>query len=276
MLVGLTIQKYHNIKPSLYTKIAKLATIDHFEFDPSIFDEHSDIKILEKIVKGKSVVFHAPYYTDWKYDLSSHLQKEKIETYFENINKYGRGLGVKAIVVHPPVDPQANLIYYYQNIEKIPFPVYLENLPNQNWKEFEKWFFEVKTKIQRPLGICFDIPHSIIANGLTKALDLPDNLVPFIHYIHISDLNGKTDCHWPFFNPEGIFPKRNFVKFLRSIKFNGIINMEIRPVGKKGIVNTLRSYFLIIRIINPGRYLLKILKFCLLFIPLMINTKKIL
>lgn len=276
MIIGLTIQKYKNFSPSLYTDIARKAGIEHFEFDPSIFFDIYDIEKLKRLVVGKSVIIHAPYYTDWKYDLSSRSKEDKIEEFMKNLKQFGFEFGVKAIVVHPPVDPNADLHLYYQNIDRIPFPVYLENLPNQPWAVFENWFLGVQNHVKAKIGICFDVPHSIIANGLSNAFEIPASLVSLINYIHISELDGSVDCHWPFFTPDGIFPRRKFVRFLKSMKYSGIINMEIRPVGKKGIINVIRSYFLMYRLLDFPKYLYKIIRFCVMFIPLAITAKKIL
>lgn len=269
MIIGLTIQNYKNIKPSLYTKIVLKMGIDHIEYDPSIFFDLNDILLLIKNTKKKSVILHSPYYSDWGYDLSSKQQHDKIEKFLQNLNEFYKELRIKAVVVHPPKDPNSDEKFFLQNINQIPVTVLLENLPGQSWKNFENWYFSIKNMAKSKIKVCFDIPHSYLANGKSHIFDIPEKILNEIVYIHISELDGISDCHWPFYTAGGSLPIDKFKDFLKQTQFSGIINMEMRPINKVDMINLVRSFLLLHRLTNKRIYVQKLFRLGINLIPIL-------
>ncbi|MHA1617783.1 MAG: sugar phosphate isomerase/epimerase family protein [Promethearchaeota archaeon] len=228
------------MKTSNLLKMANLMGFEHVEFDPTVFD---DIEATIAIIGNRSVVLHAPFYVWWGYDLSSKNKSEKVEAFMQNVEKYAIQLKAHSMVVHPPVDPEADNEYFIENLNRLsPLTVYLENVPGQKLEDFEKWYLETKSKTTAKVEICFDVPHSFLTHGKDHLFDIPETLIPDINYIHISELSADTDCHWPFGNPGGELPYEKFVEFYKRIKFDGTINMEMMPADLKGIENLIDSY----------------------------------
>ena len=67
----------------------------------------------------------------------------------------------------------------------------------------------------------------------------------------------NRDCHWPFGTPGGELPFEKFVEFLKDIKFDGIINMEMMPSDVAGIENLIGSYLKLKKLGPTFPYLLK-------------------
>ncbi len=262
MKVGLTIQAIGGISIIKYVQISNVLGFGHYEFDPSLFDHEEELTALSVLVSNKSVFLHAPYFNDWEYDFSSRNQASKIETYLSFVDRFAKLLNVRGIVVHPPVDPQGDETFFLETLKRIPIPIYLENIPGQSWADFQTWFFNIKAKIEdtQKINICFDLPHSFLTNGAQGFLNIPPDLLPEITYIHISDLSGTEDSHWPFKTPGGVLPLPQVKKFIRRNKDRFTVNMEMRPAGAKGLVNILRSYLILVRFGSPLKFLWKTLR----------------
>lgn len=270
MKVGQTIQKLGELKPSHIMKMVNFLGFEHVEFDPTVFD---DIEAVIPLVQKKSVVIHAPYYWDWKYDLSSIKQADKVENFMKNLDTYANSLGATGVVVHPPRDPDMDEEYFLKNLDRIKITVLLENLPGQKLEDFKTWYLSVKSKTKAKVGICFDVPHSFLTHGKNDLFNIPEVLLPDLNYIHISELNAETDCHWPFGTEGGALPLDLFEKFLKKIKFNGTINMEMLPEGLEGIKNLIDSYLILKKFGPKLPYILKKVRISLLK-PLLMNKLK--
>ncbi|MHA1612160.1 MAG: TIM barrel protein [Promethearchaeota archaeon] len=268
MKVGLTIQAIGGISIQKYVQIGNILGFEHYEFDPSVFDSEEDLVALSVLVSNKSVFLHAPYFNDWLYDFSSRNQVSKIETYLSFLSRFSQMINIRGIVVHPPADPKGDPIYFIEILQQIPIPIYLENIPEQSWEDFNFWYFQTKEKVKekssQTINICYDIPHSLIQNGPQGFLNVPQDLLPEISYIHISDLSGKDDSHWPFKTPRGVLPMSQVKRFLRKNSDKFTVNMEMRPAGTKGMVNILRSFLMLERFGSPLKFLWKGLRILLL------------
>ena len=262
MKVGLTIQSIGGISILKYVRIANILGFEHYEFDPSVFDRDEDLEALSVLLSNKSVVLHAPYFNDWGYDFSSQNQASKIETYLSYFTRYAELLKVRGMVIHPPLDPQGNAIYFLEILKRFPIPIYLENIPGQSWEGFQTWYFQTKAKIEvnQKINICFDMPHSFLTNGPKEFLNFPAVLLPEISYLHISDLSGTEDSHWPFKTPGGVLPLSQVKRFLQNNADQLTVNMEMRPAGNKGMINILRSYLILVRFGSPLKFLWKALR----------------
>lgn len=273
MSIGLTIQAIKGFTPSQLTSILKILGINHIEYDPSIFFDLEDLKECANMIKHQSIVIHAPYFSDWSFDLSSKLQSEKVDDFLNNLNAYGDVLKIHSVVVHPPKDPNADAQFFQKTLNSIQQKVLLENLPGQTWEEFSKWYFDIKKTSSSTIQMCFDIPHSLLTHGKDKIYDIPEELLKEITYIHISDLNGSEDSHWPFFTEGGQLSLKEVQKFLRKLQFVEHINMEMRPVTKKDMVNIVKSYLYLEKITRPFHFLLKLLRICLVSPFILVKLK---
>ncbi len=270
--VGQTIQSLGQLKPSHIISMANLLGFEHLELDPTVFD---DIEAVLPLVQKKSVILHAPYYFDWGFDLSSKKQSEKVEKYMDNLKTYANALGALGIVVHPPMDPDKDEEYFLKNLDRIKIMVLLENLPGLKLEDFKTWYLSTKSKTKANVGICFDVPHSFLTHGKEDLFNIPEILLPDIHYIHISELTHDSDCHWPFGTEGGELPLDLFEKFLKNIQFNGTINMELMPSGLKGIENLIDSYLILKKFGPKLPYLLKKIRILLLKPLLMKKLKNV-
>ena len=270
MKVGQTVQSLGTLKPSHILKMVNLLGFEHVEFDPTVFD---DIDAVIPLVQKKSVILHAPYYSDWNYDFSSIKQSEEIEKYMENLETYANALGATGVVVHPPRDPDKDEDYFLKNLDRIKITVLLENLPGQKLEDFKTWYLSTKNKTKAKVGMCFDVPHSFLTHGKEDLFNIPDVLLPDLNYIHISELNEDSDCHWPFGHEGGALPLDLFEKFLKRIKFKGTINMEMMPDGIEGIENLIDSYLILKKFGPKFPYILKKIRISLLK-PLLMKKLK--
>ena len=97
--------------------------------------------------------------------------------------------------------------------------------------------------------------------------------IHLLNYIHISELDGVSDSHWPFGTEGGALPMDLFGQFLKNIKFKGTINMEMMPSGLEGIENLIDSYLILKKLGPKFPYILKKIRISLLK-PLLMNKIK--
>ncbi|WP_455143713.1 TIM barrel protein [Candidatus Hodarchaeum mangrovi] len=237
--IGLTIQKFGTTNPSSLVKFAAFIRLEHIEFDISVFD---DIEAVIPVLKSKQTAIHAPYYEDYKLDLSS--KNPELDSLIENIINYQKELEIIGVIVHPPVDPKGDLDLYYQRLDHLPVLPLLENMPHQPWNQFLLQFHTTQENISHSLGFCFDIPHSYITNE-DQFLNLPDSLINLLKqnygYIHISGGNKNKDTHFALLS-EGEMPIPPIKTFLRKLPFKGTVTMELAPRNFNEIDKMLRSY----------------------------------
>ncbi|MHA1225814.1 MAG: TIM barrel protein [Candidatus Hodarchaeales archaeon] len=251
---GLTIQKLDNIQPSSFVKIANVMKLEHIEFDMTVFD---DINQVLNVLKAKQTAIHAPYYEDYGFDLSS--DRIVVDTFVENLIKYQNNLKIIGTVVHPPSDPNANYELFYERLNKLPLDIFLENMPEQSWKDFQSFFDQTQAHVERDLKICFDIPHSYVTNGLDY-LNIPDFVLDLLKqstgYIHISGGTRNEDTHYALLT-EGDMPLEPVKSFLRTI-YRGTVTMELAPRTLDDIDKVLRSYILMLGISKKRLHQLEI------------------
>ena len=164
-------------------------------------------------------------------DLSSiESRGEKANKFIANIRTYSLQLDNKGVIIHPPDDPNGNQEIYLARLSEILNPIYLENMPNQSWDSFQKFYHNIHTQLQRSVGFCFDVPHSFISNG-RKFLDIPESLMDLLAsdlgYIHLSGGTQFEDRHLPL--DQGSLPLAQFEDFIRKTRFRGTIVLELRP-----------------------------------------------
>ena len=251
---GLTIQSIMGFSPSNLVKIGSAVKLQHIEFDLSVF---TDISNVINQLETEQTAIHAPYMEDYKLDLSS--RNPAIDDFINNVNQWKSDLNVIGVVVHPPIDAGGNLDLFYDRLEKIPLPL-LENMPYQSWNDFMEFFDTTKSNVNNKLGMCFDIPHSFIANG-NKFLDLPKEVLDHIKskngYIHISGGIRDEDTHYPLLT-EGDMPFSEVKEFFKEIAFRGTVTMELAPRSIQDIEKILRSYVMMLSVANRRKHQLMV------------------
>ncbi len=241
---GITIQAIGDLTPSNVVDLAMAINLRHIEFDPSVF---SDItRVIERLNSDQTTI-HAPYMEDYKMDLSS--QTPEIDKLIEDINHWQTRMNIIGVVVHPPLDAGGDMGKFYDRLDLLPLPL-LENMPYQTWEDFLEFFDTIKSNVNNPLGMCFDIPHSFITNG-DQFLEVPkevhNHLSSANGYIHISGGTAEEDTHYPLLT-EGNMPFQEVPAFLDRIAFKGTVTMELYPRSFQDIDKILRSYIMMLGI----------------------------
>ncbi|MFX0065140.1 MAG: TIM barrel protein [Candidatus Hermodarchaeota archaeon] len=248
--IGLTIQQVGTILPSVWVKLSNSISLQHVEFDPTVFD---DIDNVRSALRCNSVTVHAPFIDFWPYDMSSGGKKQKlVEQFIENVNQNAKDLHIHSVVVHPPAGPSPNMDLFYEHLNNLKPLVLLENLSYldpfssqwSSWETFSRFYRMTNEHLDKSTGFCFDIPHSFIQNA-EKFLDLPEFLITELKgrngYIHLSGGLRTEDTHYPSLT-EGEIPMNLVKRFLDQIKFRGIVNMELKPqLDRGGIVGELEK-----------------------------------
>ncbi len=245
--IGLTIQEFQGIPPSTWIRLTNAVGISHIEFDRSVFDDIESV--LPKL--KPNVTIHAPYCLDYGYDLSSvGTSGEKADLFIKQLQIFSQPLKVEGVVVHPPDDPDGSNEIFLKRINQINNPIFLENMPDQPWRDFIDFFTLVESKLNKHLGFCFDIPHSYIANG-ESLLDVPDHLLKELTtkrgYVHISGGMEDQDLHLPL--NQGTLPLSKILKFFQDINFQGTIVMELRPQKFEDINSIIDSYLIMMKLL---------------------------
>ncbi len=226
--LGLTIQEFRGITPSTWVRMANAIGLPHIEFDHSVFD---DVQAVLPHLQS-SVTIHAPYFSDYGFDLGSvETRGSYAEKFLRNLQTYHKQLGVRGVVVHPPDDPNGDHETYFNRITAINVPIHLENMPTQSWDDFLKFYYNANSKLANSAGLCFDVPHSFIANG-KQFLELPMRLIEELRskrgYIHISGGDRYDDKHLPLTQGSASMLE-NFDHFIQDIHFQDTLVMELRP-----------------------------------------------
>jgi len=193
-----------------------------------------------------------PYFDDSGWDLSSKNVNEKFNRLVRGVNKYKHELRIEWLIVHPPEDPNPDWSLYYERLDQFEIPVLLENIKTHNFKEYRDIYKDLKNQLRDRLGFCFDFVHSFLANK--EFLNIPENLYSDLHYIHLNDTNSiETDSHLPL--GIGVLPLDQIFNFLKRIRFDGVINLEIKPRNIMDAMSIINSYLLILRKFHRRKYL---------------------
>jgi sugar phosphate isomerase/epimerase len=208
--------------------MANAVGLPHIEFDHSIFD---DVQAVIRHLQS-SITIHAPYFSDYGFDLGSiETRGSYAEKFLKNLKTYHKQLGVRGVIIHPPDDPDGDHETYFNRLMRIKPPIHLENMPTQPWDDFLKFYHHANSKLAKNASLCFDVPHSFIANG-KQFLELPERLKEELRsrqgYIHISGGDRHKDKHLPLTQGSAAMLE-NFDRFIQDIHFQGTLVMELRP-----------------------------------------------
>ncbi|MEA2071398.1 MAG: TIM barrel protein [Asgard group archaeon] len=250
MKLGMTIQPFKGIPASKFIPFARVASLDHLEINPKILPEIPEI--LPKL-KPYTTTFHLPIYGIEGYDFGSKSKKfeKNKEIIIKTLNSYKAELNLLYTLAHPPEAPDSSKKRLLKKLAEIKTPIILENIPGQTDEDFLAFYNEAKDYLGSQLaGHAIDGPHRYLTYK-DKWLDIPEELLNEIVYIHITDCTATEDSHLAL--GLGKLPFNDFFTFLKDINYVGVINQEIVPrdfdLGK-----ILDSCLYCVKPFSKGRY----------------------
>jgi len=269
MQVGLTIEKYKGIEPSVLIAFVKRMGVEFIEITKSVFEDLDRVIPLMKELKAS---FHLPLVHDDGYDFSCPDFKAEIDQVINLVNTYWRDLNIVYCIAHPPEPSHSktplrtSLPFLWENLKKLTPPVLLENVTNPDGEGFEEFYRESKRALGDKLGgFCFDAAHSFINNP-------GDWLAPLIRFnnelkhVHLSDCTKTKDLHMAF-GLGGELPVDEVLDFLKKQRFDGVINLELMPQSLDDLKPVIDSYLMVLKRFRKRKYLLTRAKL-LLIMPL--------
>ena len=269
LLVGITIDEYKGIKPSLLLKIIRKIGLNFVEITKSFFDDLPDA--LNEIGKVKTG-FHLPNCGDFGYDFSSIDYSDEIDKLIALINEHRHNLNIQYCLTHPPEcssvmsDNDTRNSFLFENLKKIKAPIIIENVVSLNQKQFAEFYSLAKAALGRQLiGQCYDAPHYFV-RGEDPLLVL-DSFDGTIKSVHLSDCKKDKDAHLPF-GLGGELPIDEILYTLKRKNYSGIINLELLPRSLSDLEALINSYLKVLKIFDKKRYFY--IKFkLLLYMPIL-------
>ncbi|MFQ5708276.1 MAG: sugar phosphate isomerase/epimerase family protein [bacterium] len=256
MQIGLSVDKYKGIEPSILLGLARKFGLTHVEITRSVFE---DLVRVKKQIKTLTAGFHLPVLELDKFDFSCLQCQDKIDDLIAQINSNWRELNIHYCVAHPPepkaidVEVETSMPFLLDNLAKLQPPIVLENVPTWGKREFDIMYREAKEKLgDKLLGLCFDAAHCYLSGEDIDAWF--SELNGEVKCIHLSDCGPSEDLHLPF-DSGGILPIANFLKKLRSLKYRETINLELMPQSLQDLEPILNSYLKVLRHFNKSKYL---------------------
>jgi len=135
------------------------------------------------------------------------------------------------VLAHIPEDPNASYELMFERLEEIKVPIVLENVVGFSDEQFLDFYHRAKDYLGNKIaGHALDISHRYV-NDWQTWLNIPFELVKDIAYVHVSDCTKTEDLHLPL--GLGEMPFNEFFSFLKEIKYNGVINQELKPNGNQ-------------------------------------------
>ncbi len=226
MKIGMTIEPIKGMSLKQILFLLRRIGLDHLEVNATIIPRVNEFV---KSIKKFTTTFHLPIYDRFYYDIGStnELFKERIENVISFLNEQKEHMNLKYILTHPPEDSSSSNETLLNRLEQIDVPILIENIIGQTDEEFTEFYFKAKDRLGKKLaGHAVDIPHRYVTNSETW-LDIPEELVKEIEYIHISDCTKNADLHLPL--GMGELPYNEFFELLKKINFSGIFLQEVIP-----------------------------------------------
>ena len=246
--VGVTIDKYKGIQPSVLLKGIKILGINFIEIGMSVLD---DAEAVSSQVKRIRTGFHLPIVDNHGWDFSCTDYRDRIDDAIEKINSHREMLNIQHVICHPPEPKATNGVLkvsantLMRNLSRLQLPVYIENVPSESFDDFIDFYENAKKNLgDQMAGVCFDAPHSYVSNQ--DPIETFNKLNGFTRCIHLSDCTRGDDLHMPF-NMGGSFPIQELLKAMKIHKFRGYVTLEIKPGSFDDIDHYLDSYLLILR-----------------------------
>lgn len=248
LLVGITIDKFRGIAPSVLLEVINKMGLEFIEITKSVFDDlPSFIEKLGQIQTG----FHLPNLHDAEFDFSFKERESEIHHLIALINQHHHELNLNYCLSHPPENKKSSLTeaqlitYLLENLNQLEVPIVLENIQSWSNAKFNN-FYERATEVlgQKLIGQCFDAPHYFLQGE--DPVDFLKRRNGEINFIHLSDCLDDYDAHLPF-GLDGYLPIDEILLTLKQQDFQGIINLELMPRKLGDIKPLINSYLKVIR-----------------------------
>lgn len=276
LMVGLTIDRFKGIPPSVFLAIVRKMGVEFIEITKSVFDDLDPfIKNLGKIQTG----FHLPNCHDAGFDFATRARESEIARLIDLINQNHRALHINYCLSHPPESVQSawserdSIGYLLRNLQKLAPPIILENVQGWDQDKFERFYQAAQHVLgEKLVGQCFDAPHYFL-----RGEDPVEYLVKTngrIQFIHLSDCRNGYDAHLPF-GVSGKLPIDAILSTLKRQRYKGFINLELLPRKLTDLKPLIESYLKVVGNFNWKKYLNTRLRLILYYSALKRALKKV-
>ncbi|MCG3253132.1 MAG: sugar phosphate isomerase/epimerase [Candidatus Heimdallarchaeota archaeon] len=228
MRIGFGLEPIKGLGLDLIVKLLRKIPLEHFEFNWRIIPKVEDVL---KSLGSATTVFHLPIFNRDNFDFSSKTETYEIhmQEVVSFINQRKDDLNMLFVLAHMPEDPNPSYELMFERMEQIEVPLVLENVVGFTDEQFLDFYHQAKDQLGKKItGHALDISHRYV-NDWQTWLDIPEELVKDIVYVHISDCTKTEDLHLPL--GLGEMPFNDFFAFLKEIKYDGVINQELKPDG---------------------------------------------
>jgi len=230
MRIGFGLEPIKGLGLDLIVSLLRKILLEHFEFNWRVIPKVEEVL---KSLGSATTVFHLPIFNRDRFDFSS--QNETYEIQMQEvvsfINQRNKDLNMLFVLAHAPEDPNASYELMFSRLEQIDVPIVLENVVGHTDEHFLDFYLQAKDYLGKKVaGHALDISHRYV-NDWQTWLDIPEELVKDIAYVHVSDCTKTEDLHLPL--GLGEMPFNDFFAFLKDIKYDGVINQELKPDGNQ-------------------------------------------
>ena len=265
MLIGITIDKYKGINPSVLIRITRKIGLNFIEITKSVFDDLP--QVLSELGNIKTG-FHLPNFSDYGYDFSCMDHADKINRLTALINKHQHSLNIQYCLSHPPECPSSSSnedIILIKNLKRIEVPLVLENIPSFSQEQFLNFYSQAKAELGTKLiGQCYDAPHYFVRGD--DPVSILNSFDGTIKTVHLSDCKRDKDAHLPF-GLNGELPIEDILNTLKNQNYNGVINLELLPRSIADLEAVVYSYLKVLKTFKKLKYFRTRLKL-LIYIPI--------
>lgn len=226
MQFSLTIDAYKGIPVPVILGFFKLMHVSRIESTIDIFHYPG---WASKIAGKTDLGLHLPYMGKYGYDLGYPPGKEQIQTLLQTIQNNKHRLKFNYAVFHPPEadSKDVSFDFLYENLKQLEMPLLLENSLGYSFESFVNVAEKIEDKMGAFLaGYCVDIPHAFL--GQESWQQFMTHFNDRVKVVHLSDCDGVRDSHLPFPFAGGLDLKK-IIEELIVLKFNGILNFELKP-----------------------------------------------
>jgi len=206
MRIGFGLEPIRGLGLDLIVKLLRKILLEHFEFNWRVIPKVDDVL---RSLGSATTVFHLPIFNRDNFDFSSknvtyEIQMQEVVSF---INQRNRELNMLFVLAHMPEDPNASYELMFERLEQIEVPLVLENVVGFTDEQFLDFYHQAKDHLGKKIaGHALDISHRYV-NDWQTWLDLPLGL--------------------------GEMPFNDFFTFLKEIKYDGVINQELKPNGNQ-------------------------------------------
>lgn len=261
MLIGFTVEPYKKWSP------ANIITAMHqfgIRFVELNLQTLTDFHTLKESMRGMTAAFHLPLIEKDGWDFSCVDYRSQIEQMVALLNQHARDLHISHIIAHPPEPKEGpagintNEEVMFSNLQRLPVPIYFENVPSWEPNSFRTLLDRAQQKLhQNYAGMCFDAAHFYVTgqNPIFHYLSFKEK----IGCAHFSDCHEGDDAHLPF-GCGGSLPIDELLACMHKHRFKGSITLEMMPHTTDQLIPFVRSYLQILKSFHYRHYLTTILR----------------